>query len=101
MFDSLLTTTFSTKRLTNISGTNKTELVENLVSQSGMIQPLGDEELIGGERLGQLFKLFCNRIDIITNDRIYIVTDEYTVKSIKDFNMGSFPHFEIILAKIK
>ncbi len=101
MFNTLLKTEFSTKRLTNVANSNKSDLQVHLSSQMGMLQPLGDQEMFGNEKVGQLSKLFCERIDVVPNDRLYIGSDEYTVKSIKDYNYGTFPHFQIIIAKLK
>jgi hypothetical protein len=89
---------FSTQRLTAVEGTNKTEYTTNLTGQSGMIQPLGDiDELGAGNKVGQTFKLFCERVDIKVSDKIVYNEEEYVVKNVKDFNYGAFPHLEIVI----
>lgn len=98
-FSSMLTTEFDTYRLEVIGTTNKKDYQINLSTQMGMLQPFGEKEMIGNDRLGQLYRLFTTRIDLKTADRVVILNENYTVKSIKDFNFGANPHFEAILAK--
>jgi hypothetical protein len=99
MFDRLLQHSFDTKRLTAIEGTNKKEYTANLTMQRGFIQPFGDEENLENQRMVQMFKLFCNRIDLKLADKIVWGSDEYVVRSLKDFNYGTAPHLEAILVK--
>lgn len=100
MFDRLLTTEFNTKRLTDVAETSRTTYTDHLTLQRGMLQPFGDmEEMAGGNKIGQMFKLFCNRIDIRVSDKIIVGSTEYIVKTIKDFNYGAFPHKEAIIVE--
>jgi len=98
-FEALLTTEFDTYRLEAIGTTNKKDYQLNLSSQMGMLQPYQDKEIISNDRVGQMFRLFTTRIDLKTADRVVVLGENYTVKSIKDFNFGSSPHFEALLAK--
>jgi len=101
MFEHLLKDEFDTKRLTAVNGTGKETLQYHLKSQAGMIQPAGDlEEMASGNKVGQMFKLFCGRIDLKVSDRVICGSAEYVVKSIKDFNYGRTPHLEAIIVKM-
>jgi len=102
MFKSrLLSIDFNTERLTTVGETNKTDYQAHLTSQAGMLQPYGDmEDLGGGFKVGQVFKLFSNRIDINVSDKVTVSSVDYIVKSIKDITYGTFPHKEIIVVKL-
>ncbi len=99
-FESLLKTEFTTKRLTDIADTSKSDYQEYLTAQAGMLQPYGDLEEIGSQKIGKIFKLFCQQIDLKESDRILLEEVEYTVQSIKNFDYGAFPHMEVLLAKL-
>ncbi|HBI50267.1 MAG TPA: hypothetical protein DDY21_00235 [Candidatus Moranbacteria bacterium] len=101
MFDRLLKDEFSTKRLTTITGTSKKDYDEYLTAQIGMVQPAGDlEELSAGNKVGQIFILFCKRIDLQVSDKVVVGLTDYVVKSVKDFNYGSTPHLEALIVKL-
>jgi hypothetical protein len=101
MFSRLLTKSFDSERLTEVEGTNKTEYTSNLSSQDCYFQPITDLENLGGnEKVGQVFLLFCDRVDIKVSDKITINEVDYIVKTINDLNFGHFPHLEAKIVQL-
>jgi len=85
---------FSTKRLTSPTGGKQTYL-ENLTNQSCFIQPL-QEEFTGTQSVIKLI-MYCERIDVQDADVVVIDNIEYTIKEIRDYNYGGFPHLKVFL----
>lgn len=101
MFNKLLTTTFSTKRLGDVAGsTARTSYGTYLENQVGALQPYGDLEFLNNNKIGEAFKLFTENIDIKTSDKVVVGEIEYVVKSVKVYNYGGRPHTESLLTKL-
>jgi hypothetical protein len=93
-------TTILTKRITAISGTDNQDWQTNLTGVSCNIQPLDgnyNEDLEGS--YGRDYLMFCNIVDIIEGDKIIDGTDEYLVKSVKDYSVMNFSIKELIIRK--
>lgn len=101
MFNKLLTTEFSTKRLGDVDGSStRTTYSEYLTSQVGALQPYGDLEFLDNNKIGEAFKLITEIIDIKTSDKIIVDDVEYVVKSVKVYNFGGHPCMTSLLIKI-
>lgn len=101
MFNKLLTTEFSTKRLGDVDGSStRTAYNEYLTGQVGALQPYGDLEFLENNKIGEAFKLITEIIDIKTSDKIIADEIEYVVKSVKVYNFGSNPCMTSLLTKI-
>lgn len=101
MFNKLLTTEFSTKRLGAVAGSaTRTTYSEYLTSQVGALQPYGDLEFLENNKIGEAFKLITEIIDIKTSDKIVADEIEYVVKSVKVYNFGGHPCMTSLLTKI-
>lgn len=101
MFNKLLTTEFSTKRLGAMDGSAlKTEYSDYLLTQVGALQPYGDLEFLNNNKMGEAFKLITEIIDIKTSDKIIVGEIEYVVKSVKVYNFGGHPCMTSLLTKI-
>lgn len=101
MFNKLLTTEFSTKRLGDVTGSaTRTTYSEYLTSQVGALQPYGDLEFLNNNKMGEAFKLITEIIDIKTSDKIIVGEIEYVVKSVKVYNFGGHPCMTSLLTKI-
>ena len=90
----LFSTTFSTKRLTEIAD-DKQEYIAHLTDQSGFIQPL-EEKFTGIQSVIKKI-LYCEQIDIEDADRVVIDSTEFTVKEVRDYKYGGFPHLKVFL----
>ena len=101
MFKDLMTISFTSKRLTKITGTSKYDHQTKLSSGFCAIQPVNDLQLLGTGVLGQVAKMYSVKVDIIVSDKIIANSKEYVVKSVQDFNYGYAQHLEIILAEQK
>ncbi len=90
----LFNTTFSTQRLTEIAD-SKQEYQAHLTDQSGFVQPL--EEQFTGTQSVITNILYCERIDVKDADKVVVDDMEYTVKEVRDYNYGGFPHLKVFL----
>jgi hypothetical protein len=94
------TSNISTKRLTNVLGTDNQDWQTNLTSVNCNIQPLDDnysEDLEGS--YGQDFLMFCNPVDIIIGDKIVEETNEYLVNGLRSFEVLTFKIMELRIRK--
>jgi hypothetical protein len=88
--------TISTKRLTDITGTDNQDWQTNLASVNCNIQPLDDgfsEDLEGS--YGRDYLMFCDLVDILEGDKIVEDDVEYLVKGIRRFEVMNFSVLEL------
>ena len=95
--------TVSTKRLVDITGTEKEQYATYLTGVDCLIQPLMSsfgEDLDG--RTGKDFNMFCEVVDIKEGDKIVDGSDEYEVAGVNTYEDGQGTHhMEVIIRKYK
>ncbi len=92
----LFTKTITTKRLTDVFGTDNQDWQTNLSNIQCNIQPLDDsfsEDLSGS--YGRDYLMHCDLADIIEGDKIVEDTTEYLVKGIRRMEIGQFSIMEL------
>ena len=90
------TKTVTTKRITDIAGTDNQDWQDNLSGIICNIQPLDDsfnEDLEGS--YGKDYLMHTDIADIIVGDKIVDGTDEYLVKGVRSFQVMSFSVMEL------
>lgn len=93
----------STKRLTDITTTDREDYQTYIATLSCLIQPLSEtfqEDLEGST--GKDYVLFCGVADILEGDRVIDGTDEYSVVGLKRYSdKNGEHHLEVIIRKYK
>lgn len=98
MIENHYNTTFTTKRLTDVEGTNKREYTDNLSSTACMIQPL-DPSFTGDlpGSFGKEWLMFCPVVDLEEGDRVISGGKEYKVTGIETLEWQGEDHMEATL----
>lgn len=82
-----------TKRLTDITGTDKEDYQDFIIELACLIQPFVDsyqEDLDGS--VGKDYVMFCEVADVVEGDRIIDGTDEYSVVGVKRYSDKNGEH---------
>lgn len=98
MYNKLLKDVFTVRRLVTASG--KDTWTNVLTAQAGMLQPLGEKNTDGQGQDSQGFRLFTNRIDVQAKDQVVMGGLTYEVQTVRDYNFGTFPHYELTIFKV-
>jgi hypothetical protein len=95
--------TVSTKRLADITATDKEDYQTYIATLSCLIQPLSEtfqEDLEGST--GKDYVMFCGVADILEGDRVIDGTDEYSVVGLKRYSdKNAEHHLEVIIRRYK
>ena len=94
----------STRRLTPVAGTDKETFQDNIEALACRIEPQGEEPvMLDDGAFYNLFKMWCNNVDIKEGDEVISNGTTYIVKGISEFKRTTelVHHLEISLAKPK
>lgn len=92
----------STRRLTPVAGTDKEIFQDNIEALACRIEQQGEEPvMLADGAFYNLFKMWCNKVDIKEGDEVISNGITYIVKGVSGFKRATelVHHLEILLAQ--